>query len=591
MQDCLATAADQADAASRPPFAWKAGGDARGGPELGSHRPGDTAAWGALADRLYGQGDREGADRAHLAAVQAAVADPALMRIALDLRARRLDRAEPALKARLKARPTDVAAIRMLAEVAAQIGRHADATSLLKRALELSPGFEAARHNYALLLQRMNRPQDALRETERLLAADSRSPDYRLLKAATLVRLGDYAPAIALYEGLVADQPAFALGWTSLGHALKTVGRAADAVAAYRRAIAVRPSLGEAWWSLANLKTFQFGPQDVATIRRELERTDPPLDDDDRLHLHYALGKALEDGGEDDGGAFAQYAKGATIRRGQLGYQADETTQGCDAARALFTVDFLAERAGAGCPPPDPIFVVGMPRAGSTLLEQILASHPQVEGTMELPDMMMLASRFEGADGAARLAALDAPALRAIGETYLHNTRVQRKTARPFFIDKMPNNWLNVGLIMVALPNAKIIDVRRDAMACCFSNFKQHFARGQAFSYDLTDVGLYYRDYVDLMAHFDAVAPGRVLRLPYEALVEDAPAQVRRLLDHCGLPFDAACLDFHRTERAVRTASAEQVRQPIYRSGLDQWRRFEPWLGPVAQALQAPRDS
>jgi tetratricopeptide (TPR) repeat protein len=375
----------------------------------------------------------------------------------------------------------------------------------------------------------------------------------------------------------------------SYGHALKTVGRQADCVAAYRKALELSPGLGEAWWSLANLKTVKFSETDRAVMAAGLEQEG--LSDDDRLHLHYALGKALEDAGL-YADSFDHYARGAAIRRAQVDYDPDENHADVARARAVFTPAFLGSTAGQGCPAPDPIFVVGLPRSGSTLVEQILASHSQVEGTMELPDLIVMARRLGGkavrrADSAYPevLTSLSPEQLAELGEEYLERTRVQRKTDRPFFIDKMPNNFAHAGLIHLILPNAKIIDARRHPLGCCFSGFKQHFARGQAFSYDLTDIGRYYADYVALMDHFDTVLPGRVHRVIYEAMIEDPEAQIRALLDHCGLPFEPACLSFHENDRAVRTASSEQVRQPLFKTAVEHWQNYESFMQPLKQAL------
>lgn len=503
-----------------------------------------------------------------------------LLDAALALHDNRLPEAERGLKACLKRDPFDARAIRMLAELAGRIGRNRDAETLLRRALELAPGFTAARANLAIVLYRLNRPTDALAELDTLLAVEPDHLGHANLKAAALGRLGDFGEAIALYEGVLAAAPAQPKVWMSFGHMLKTVGRQADAVAAYRRAIALRPELGEAWWSLANLKTVRFDDADIAAMEGALEQAG--LADDDRLHLDFALGKAWEDRGKANR-SFAHYASGNALRRAQIVYDADETRNFVDRSIALLTPDFFAERAGWGCPAPDPIFILGMPRAGSTLIEQILASHSAVEGTTELPDLPVIARRV--ADYPAGLATLTADEARALGEEYLKRAAVQRRTDRPFFIDKLPNNWAHVGLIRLILPNARIIDARRDARACCFSNFKQHFARGQAFSYALDDMGHYYRDYVRLMAHIDAVLPGRVDRVIHEALVDEPEAGIRALLAACRLPFEPACLSFHQTERAVRTASSEQVRQPIFRGGDEAWRPFAAHLGALDAAL------
>ena len=546
-------------------------------------------AWRALGDLSTATGDSAAADRFYARQIKSSVSNPVLIEAAGALYENRLAVAERALKDFLKRFPTDVTAIRMLAEVAARIGRYVDAETLLRRCLELAPGFHAARHNYAVILYRLGKAADAIIEIDCLLAIEPNDPNYRSLKAAALCHVGDYGTAIAIYDGFLKDYPDLPKAWMSYGHALKTTGRTQDGIAAYRRSIALAPNLGEAYWSLANLKVHRFTDADVAAMRAALAR--PDLGADDRLHLHFALGKALEDIG-DYAGSFAEYAAGNALRRSQIEYRAEETTEHVRRSIAFFTPPLLADRAGAGCVAADPIFIVGLPRSGSTLIEQILSSHPLVEGTMELPDIGAAVRELTGrdkADGRSSypeiLGQLPRDRLRELGETYLERTRIHRKTPQPFFIDKMPRNFLHVGLIRLILPNAKIVDVRRHPLAACFSGFKQHFARGQAFSYGLEDIGLFYRDYAQLMAHFDAVMPGRVHRVFYERMVEDTEAEVRRLLDYCGLPFDDACLRFHENDRAVRTASSEQVRTPIFREGLDQWRHYEPWLDPLKAVL------
>jgi tetratricopeptide (TPR) repeat protein len=542
-----------------------------------------------LGEALRRQGDSEAADAAYLRSIRASVNDPALLKAAQALSENRLDVAEADLRAILRARPTDVAAIRMLAETGVRVGRQADAEQLLLRCLELAPGFHAARHNLATLLHRQSRSVETLAHLDRLLAEDPGNLAYRNLRAAALVRIGEYAEASDIYRDILMKHPGNPLTWMSLGHALKTLGQSAESIEAYRRALALAPNLGEAWWSLANLKTFQFTEADVAAMTAQAARDE--ISDEDRFHLHYALGKAAEDA-RDFPRAFAHYEKGAALRREGLDYDAEETSRHVRRSKALFTGEFLAERAGQGCPAPDPIFIVGLPRAGSTLLEQILSSHSQVEGTQELPDIISMARRLGGRAKRASegrypdaLAELTPADLKALGEEYLSRAAVHRKLGRPFFIDKMPNNFAHLGLIHLALPNAKVIDARRHPLGCGFSAFKQHFARGQGFSYDLTDVGRFYADYVELMAHFDAVLPGRVHRVIYEAMVADPETEVRRMLAYCGMPFEAGCLRFYENDRAVRTASSEQVRKPIFTDAADHWRNFVAWLGPLKAAL------
>ncbi|WP_266182332.1 tetratricopeptide repeat-containing sulfotransferase family protein [Dyella humicola] len=552
-------------------------------------KPDLPQAWRELGDQLMAAGEHDAADTAYAQHVRHSTRDPILLSAATALVEGRIPEAEALLSEHLRQAPTDVAAMRMFAELAARQGRTEDAVSLLAQCLELAPGFHAARHNYALLLHRSNQSERALAEIERLLAVAPGHPGYRNLKAAMLCRIGDYAPAIGIYADLLEQHPGSPKVWMSYGHALKTTGSSDRAIAAYRRSLELEPSFGEVWWSLANLKTFRFSADDLAAMRVQLARTD--LGEDDRLHLEFAIGKALEDAGEFEP-SFRHYAQGNAIRRGQLHYSADETSARVRHIRERYTREYFGARAGAGCRAPDPIFIVGLPRAGSTLIEQILSSHSQVEGTMELPEITSITRtlRAQGDAGSVMpyheaLAAIDGDALCELGERYLAHTSIQRKTPAPFFIDKMPNNFMHLGLIHLILPNAKIIDARRHPLACCFSGFKQHFARGQSFSYSQEDLGRYYHDYVSLMSHFDEVLPGRIHRVIYEHMVEDTEGEVRRLLDYCGLPFEPSCLRFFENARPVRTASSEQVRRPIYREGVDHWRHYAAWLGPLVEAL------
>lgn len=546
-------------------------------------------AWRMLADELLRAGDSEAAGRAYANHVTASAKDPELLEAAKALNEGKLGIAERQLKSYLMRAPTDVAAIRMLAELAARIGRYPDAENLLQRCIELAPDFRAARHNLAIVELRQGKAAEAVAETESLLKADPKDPGYRTLYCAGLVRLGDYDKAIRHYDSLLRDHPHQPKSWMSYGHALKTVGRQADAIDAYRKSIRMLPSLGEAWWSLANLKTLRFSTEDIAAMRQQLKRDD--LNEEDRLHLHFALGKALEDeGGFEE--SFRHYETANTLRQSQIGYDEEVMAERVSAARAFFTAEMISKRAGEGCPAKDPIFILGMPRAGSTLVEQILSSHSMIEGTMELPDVVAMARRLGGKSKEgetsrypAILADVSASDLRALGEEFLERTRVQRKSDKPYFIDKMPNNFLHVGFIRLILPNAKIIDARRHPMACCFSNFKQHFAKGQGFSYGQERIARYYCDYVMLMKHYDAVAPGAVYRVIHERLVENFESEVRALLDFIGVPFEEACLKFYETDRPVRTASSEQVRKPLFTEGLDYWRNYEPWLEPMKNAL------
>jgi tetratricopeptide (TPR) repeat protein len=575
------------------------------GVSLGADRRGDEAvaalrralelkpdlhdAWRALADHLTVAGDVQAADDAYAQHIRYSTRDPRLLEAGAALCENRVAVAEGLLRDHLREHPTDVAAIRMLAEVAARLGRYPDAELLLERCLELAPSFLGARHNYAYVLHRQNKLAKALEQLEHLLAGDPRNPGYRNLHAAVLSRAGEYERSLQIYAEVLKEYSRNAKVWMSYGHALKAAGRQGECVSTYRRAIELAPNLGEAYWSLANLKTFRFSAADVAAMQEQLRRDS--LGDEDRFHLHFSLGKACEDQG-DYARSFEHYDQGNKLRRALIHYDADENAQHVQRSKRLLTAGFFEERCDWGCDAPDPIFIIGLPRAGSTLLEQILSSHPLVEGTMELPDIIDIARslggrRLRGAQSKypEALADLTPEAARELGEHYLANTRIQRKSGAPFFIDKMPNNFAHIGLIQLILPRAKIIDARRHPLGCCFSGFKQHFARGQHFTYGLEEIGRYYRDYVELMAHFDAVLPGRVHRVIYESMVDDTEGQVRRLLEYCGLPFDERCLRFYENDRAVRTASSEQVRQPIYRQGVDHWQHYEAWLDPLKRAL------
>ncbi|MCC6926296.1 tetratricopeptide repeat-containing sulfotransferase family protein [Novosphingobium sp.] len=505
---------------------------------------------------------------------------PRVVDAALAMNENDIPRAEMQLRAHLKEDPFDVPAIRMLAELAGRIGRYRDSETLLRRALELAPGFTAARANLALVLYRQNRPEEAIAQLDQVIAEEPENPGHANLQAAAKGRIGDFEEAIKLYERVLAaagNQPRV---WMSFGHMLKTVGRLDEGVAAYRRAIELMPALGEVWWSMANLKTVKFNDQDIAAMEAALGSAD--LADEDRFHLDFALGKALEDRGQADP-AFAHYARANALRRQSLDYSAEENSRFVDRLIEIATPEFFAERAGQGCDAIDPIFVLGMPRAGSTLVEQILSSHSQIEGTTELPDIPAMARR--AANYPLNLPELKGDKLAELGEEFLRRSRVQRKTERPLFIDKLPNNWLHLVYILAILPNARIVDARRHPLGCCFSNFKQHFAKGQAFSYSLDDMGRYYADYVRLMAHLDRVLPGRIHRVIYERMVDDTEVEVRALLSYIGVPFEDACLAFYNTNRAVRTPSSEQVRQPIFREGTEAWKAFDAHLDPLRKAL------
>jgi len=494
-------------------------------------------------------------------------------------------------------------AMRLLARIGLARQVYDDAETLLAGVLALAPGHRAARFEYAQALSHRNKHAEARDALAPLLAEDPANFDYRSLASTIAVGLGRQEEAAALYRALLAELPEQAADpfdapllaasradlelW--LGHALKTLGDLPGALAAYHAAAAARPDFGDAWWSLANLKTYRFSDAEIAVMRAAAG--DPGTTPVDRAHLDFALGKAFEDRGQ-FGDSWQHYAAGNTMQRANSKYRPEIIETNTREQVRVCTPAFFAARAGWGDPAPDPVFVLGLPRSGSTLLEQILASHSQVEGTQELPDIQRFVLELQGRDPdydhpryPAALANLSEDECRGLGERYLESTRVHRVAGRRLFVDKMPNNFRHIGLIHLILPNARIIDARREPMACCFSNLKQLFATGQEFSYAPEDIARYYRTYLELMRHWDRVLPGKVLRVCHEDVIADLDGQVRRLLGHCGLPFEDGCLAFHRTARPVRTPSSEQVRQPIYLDGIEQWRNFEDWLGPLEAAL------
>jgi predicted Zn-dependent protease len=560
---------------------------------LTRQQPGGADGWFLLARTLRRAGREADAWRADLSGIHASSRDRDLLEAAVAMNEGQLDEAQAKLEARLQRHPEDPATGRLLGEVHWRQGDMGKALAMVERVVQAAPGFDLARDFLIRLLLQNNRLPEALDNADILVRSPLDNPGYHLIRASVLVRLGDQERARAIYEQLLAEKPEQPQVWQNLGHALKTLGRQADAIHAYRQAVTYQPTMGEAWWSLANLKTVKLDGQDIATMEQALVSLEPDAGkrQEDVFHLHFSLGKALEDA-KDYPASFRHYDRGNRLRRTMVRHDADEFAAEVTAGTEILSATYIAARGEGGCPAPDPIFIVGLPRAGSTLVEQILSSHSQVEGTMELPEMMMIAGRLQSRvdegefpDFRAMVTSLTPADRLRLGEEYIEQTRAHRQSGKPHFIDKMPNNWQHVGLIQMILPNARIIDARRHPMGCCFSGWKQHFARGQAFSYDLKDVGDYYLAYVRYMAAVDTAMPGRVHRVIYEHMVADTPGEVARLLGHLGLPFEEECLAFWRNKRAVRTASSEQVRQPIFTDGVDHWRHFAPWLGLLEEAL------
>jgi tetratricopeptide (TPR) repeat protein len=511
-----------------------------------------------------------------------------------------IQESEDLLRHYLSTQGDHVEGMRLLAKIGMQLDVLDDAEYLLENLLALAPEYHAARYDYAIVLVQRHKHRRANEEIDKLLKVDPNNLMYRTTLATIRTGLGDFDRALPLYREVLAQTPGDPELHLSIAHGMKTLGRTPEAIEAYRQAAAARPAYGEAYWSLANLKTYRF--TDAELERMKIEEARPRIDLKDRYHLCFALGKAYEDRA-DYATSFQYYERGNALKKTECKYRPQITERNTRLQISVCTREFFAARQGYGYSGEEPrladdarpIFIVGLPRSGSTLIEQILASHSQVEGTMELADIPRLVQDIQGRDSTiteprypAVLKELRAHQFMDMAQKYLTDTRVYR-TGKPFFIDKMPNNFRHIGLIHLMFPNARIIDARREPLACCFSNFKQLFASGQQFTYSFDDIARYYQKYLELMAHWDDVLPGAVLRVQHEDLVDDLEPNVRRILAYCGLDFEPACVEFHKTKRTVHTASSEQVRRPINRDGIDQWRHFEPWLGPLKEALGIPR--
>jgi tetratricopeptide (TPR) repeat protein len=554
--------------------------------------PALPATWGML-EGLYKMVGDEGQRQAAAANAQKLKSVPPDVITATGLFCEgELTAAEKLIRAFLLRQGDHVEAMRLLARIGVAREVLDDAEVLLAAALKMAPDYIELRRDYACVLLDRHKHAETIAQLDDLLKIDPKNIDYRTLRATATVGLGDHEGGLRRFADVLADanpnSPLAADLHLSIAHSLKTLGRRAESIEEYRKAIEVRPKFGDAYWSLANLKTYQFSAQEITQL--EAAEADPSTALIDRYHLCFALGKAYEDR-KDFGVSYRYYERGNALKRAESRYRAELLEQNTANQKRVCTREFFQERTGYGAASREPIFILGMPRAGSTLLEQILASHSQVEGTQELSNVPRAVLDLQGYNPdldnpryPGCLATMPAEELRALGEKYLADTQIYR-TGNPHFIDKMPNNFRHVGLIHLMLPNAKIIDARREPMACCFGNLKQLYARGQEFVYSIEDIARYYRTYLELMDHWDAALPGRVLRVYHEDVVDDLEGSVRRILDYCELPFEPACLEFHRTERSIRTASSEQVRRPIYREGLDQWKNYEPWLGPLKEAL------
>jgi len=512
-------------------------------------------------------------------------ATPKELLVVIDLIAQgKLVRAENLCREFLTKNSTHVEGMRLLADIGVRLGILDDADFLLESAIEFAPDNVQVHMDYIQVLRKRQKFTAALKEATRLLARDPSNPQFKSLYAIENMQTGNFEAALTTLNEVLDLVPGDPITLTTKGHALKTAGKTGDAITAYQDALTSQPEHGEAYYSLANLKTYAFSDHELEQM--QAQEANPNLGHMDRVYLCFALAKAYEDRQAYES-AFQFYERGNALKKAQSRYDADRIHDEFTAMQTVCTEELFTQLKDVGDPRPDPIFVLGLPRAGSTLIEQILSSHSQIDGTLELPNVLSLSQQLRRRSDAGYpeiLGKIDASEFAEFGARYIEDTRIHRQDA-PYFVDKMPNNFRHIGLIKLMLPNAKVIDARREPMSCCFSGYKQLFAEGQEFSYNQTDIGRYYQDYLSLMAHWERVLPGFVLRIQHEDVVDDLEKQVRRLLSFCGLPFEEACLKYYETQRNVRTPSSEQVRQPIFRDSLDQWRHFEPWLAPLKEAL------
>ncbi|MDA9131265.1 sulfotransferase [Gammaproteobacteria bacterium] len=503
----------------------------------------------------------------------------------------RYKKAEPILRDFLNENPLDVNAMRLLADVGIEFRAYKEAGYLLNRALDLAPNYHHARFSYANLLYKRQLPEEALLQIEILLKEEPENMQWLSLKAVNFALANQHEKATELFELIIQKYPANNQIYLSYGHALRAVGKIPEAIAAYKKAISFRRGVGEAYWSLANLKTFVFLDEDIESIKGLLN--DKNCNFDDYYHLLFAFGKAFEDKGEYQK-SMAAYIKGNQIKSKQVPWKPQQFNQECSNIKNFFTKELFQTLQPCGSEAMDPIFVVGLPRSGSTLIEQILSSHSLIEGTTELQNIIALSRKIGEVDGKNRdsesnypkkLESIRTKVFKEMGDAYIQNTQSQRIKNTPFFIDKMPNNFIHIGLIQLILPNAKIIDARRNPMDCSFSCYKQLFGSGQGFTYSLNRISNYYLDYLEIMDHWDEALPGKIHRVQYEDMINNTEDEIRKLLDYCGVNFEKDCLNFFNNKRAVRTPSSEQVRQPIYNSSVKHWKNFEPYLGDLKEVF------
>jgi len=565
--------------------------------------PSLIASWQELIQLYHEEKQQENVQRAANQLARLKKLPTPLLAVTELMHEGKLLKAEQICRHFLQNNKRDIDGMCLLAEIGIELKVYGDAEFLLASALELAPNYIHARSQYLNLLIRLGKYKVAEQQVEKLLTEQPENISFKVAKANVLTGLGEIEQAISLFEEAIAESTSLTTSqgteknqqvariYLQLGHALKAKGEITEAVAAYQKSYQLKPNYGDAYWSLANTKTYRFSDQEITQM--QVQQDNKELAFVDKVQLNFATGKAFEDRQEYKQ-AFDSYQQGNELQHVHNGFDINNVEKQVAEQIKYCTAELFEKRGDLGLNSADPIFIVGLPRAGSTLLEQILASHSQVDGTMELHNILGLASRLRGnnlgkshneSQYPKNLSEIDPSYLERFGQQFIDDTRIYREQA-PLFIDKMPNNFLHIGLIRLILPNAKIIDARRSPMACCFSGFKQLFAEGQDFSYSLEDIGRYYQAYLKLMSHWNDVLPDFVLTVNHEEIVEDLETQVRRMLDFCGLAFEQSCLDFHKTKRNIKTPSSEQVRQPIYKSATEQWKHFDSYLAPLKKVLK-----
>jgi len=550
--------------------------------------PALMAGWNFLYQYFIKNNNKSGADHAleHINKLKSLPG--VLLYIDQILNEGRLGMAEAKCRAFLKENPTHTYAMSLLAEIANRLGYFDDAEFLLEKAVEFQPEDGDLRMKYALILRKKQKFAKTLEQVNILCDKYPDNLNYQGQKASEIMQNGDHEKAIVLLDDILRKNPNNFSTLTSKGHAQKTLGRTSEAIQSYKSAYKIMPDHGEAFFSLANLKTYSFTGSELDNMRKQVERVDLSLKD--KAYFHFALAQGCETNGEYNE-AFFHLERGNKIKNDQSQYSIEGMEKELQAQIDICDETFFNDLGSGGYDKKDPIFILGLPRAGSTLIEQILASHSMVDGTLELPNILSIAQSLRGEDIYGKLGnypksmkSLSLEQREAFGVQYIEDTRMHRNEA-PMFTDKMPNNFRHIGLIHLIMPNAKIIDARRYSLDCCFSMFKQLFAQGQEFTYGLAEAGSYYNSYVKLMDHWNSVLPDKVLTVNNEDVIEDLEGQVRRMLEFLELPYEEECISFHETDRLVRTASSEQVRKPINKEGMERWKPYSKHLKPLLDSL------